>query len=123
MSFSRSETESLYLAASINGMLDHIYTDGYENDEADRPLGNVYHMMWQLWKNDENKDLKTTKRTDYNDLVNIVGLLPHHRLRQYGKQFLAYKNGVMKPKDFDKDATETDIKNAPQNLTIDDSYF
>lgn len=113
----RSETKSLYLAASLTGMFDNIHTKGYENDEADKPIGIIYHMTWELWKEDGKKDLKTTKKTDF-DYVNTM--LSHHFISMYGKQFLAYKNGVMKPKDFDKDATEAEIKNVPLNFTVFD---
>ena len=64
-----------------------------------------------------NVDVNNLKETDF-DYVNTM--LSHHFISMYGKQFLAYKNGVMKPKDFDKDATEADIKNVPLNFTVFD---
>ena len=88
------------MATSIRGLYDTIYTEGYENDEADRPLGNVYHMTCELWK----------ERYGYNRIAYIHGVLLHHGIKIYGKQFLSYKNGVMKPKKFDSEETEKDIK-------------
>lgn len=111
-----SELDSQIIAFSMRGTFEVIHTDGFENDEPDRPIGKVYHMTWELWKDDMKKDLKTTSNTDFNEIANINCVFPHHSLGMYGRQFLAYKNGVMKPKEFDKDSTETEIKSDQSDI-------
>ena len=88
-----SELDSKIMAFSMRGCFDVIHTEGFEKDEPNRPIGKVYHMTWELWKD-----------------AGINCVFPHHSLGMYGRQFKAYKNGVLKPMDFDKDAVAKDIK-------------
>ena len=119
-----SELDSKIMAFSMRGCFDVIHTEGFEKDEPNRPLGKVYHMTWELWKDDGKKDLKKTSKTDFNEIADINCVFPHHSLGMYGRQFKAYKNGVLKPMDFDKDAVAKDIKSLQSNLTIyDDNFF
>lgn len=106
------------ISVSFAGVFNNIHTLFYQNDLIDRPLGNVYHMSWKPWKKFSSSKLEMSKKIDYNKIARIHLVFTHHKIKQYGKKFMSYKDGVMSPSVFDKNVKITPLHYEKKNETL-----
>lgn len=122
LTINQKESDSERIKKSVMMTFDAIDTLFYQNDPVDKPLGKVYHSDWKPWKKHSKKKIETIKETSYKKIAKIHLMFTHHRIKNYGKTFSSYKNGILKPNEFDREATIIPIKKTRINQTILEAF-
>ena len=103
--------DSQSVMKTIENTLQTIKSDGYNDDIISRPIGNIYHLTNKNSLKEGSLKLAKAYTTKFLSFpfINFFGA-QDHTIKNYASKFLLYKDGVMKPTEFDKNVIVNPLK-------------